>query len=68
VVQEAARELAGRGVIVQINTEENPQLAGRFGIKGIPIIMILRDGRVVVSISGAMDRNTLLAWWKKHVA
>ena len=68
MVQEAARELAGRGVIVQVNTQENPQLAGRFGIKGIPTVMILRDGRVVESVSGAMDRNTLLAWWKRHTA
>ncbi len=68
MVQEAARELAGRGAVVQINTEENPQLAGRFAIKGIPTVMILRDGRVVESVSGAMDRNTLLAWWKRHAA
>jgi thioredoxin 2 len=66
VVQEVAEELAGSGMVVQINTEENPQLASRFGIKGIPTVMILRKGQVVDSVSSAMDRNGLLAWWKRH--
>ncbi len=66
MVQQVAEELAGSGVVVQINTEENPQLATRFGIRGIPTVMILRKGQVVDSVSGAMDRNGLLAWWKRH--
>lgn len=66
MVQEAARALAGRGVIVQVNTQENPQLASRYAIKGIPTVMIQRGGRTVEMVSGAMDRNALLAWWKRH--
>ena len=66
MVQEVAEELAGSGVMVQINTEENPQLAGRFAIRGIPTVMILRKGQVADSVSGAMDKNALLAWWKRH--
>ncbi len=61
-----AEELAGSGVVVQINTEENPQLAGRFGIRGIPTVMILSKGQAVDSASGAMDRNGLLAWWRRY--
>jgi thioredoxin 2 len=67
VVQEIARELAGRGAVVQVNTQENPHLAGRFNVTGIPTVMILKGEKVVDTISGAMDRNALLAWWKKHV-
>ncbi len=61
-----AEELAGSGVVVQINTEENPQLAARFRIRGIPTVMVLRKGQVVDSTSGALDKNALLAWWKRH--
>jgi thioredoxin 2 len=67
VVQEIARELAGRGAVVQVNTQENPQLAGRFNVTGIPTVMILKGEKVLDRISGAMDRNALLAWWKRHV-
>jgi thioredoxin 2 len=65
-VQEAALELAGQGAVVQVNTQENPQLAGRFNISGIPAVLLLRGGREIGRVSGAMDRNALLAWWKRY--
>ena len=63
-----AHKLAGTGVVVQVNTEENPRLADRFGIRSIPAILILKRGEVTDSVSGAMDRNALLAWWRNHTA
>ena len=67
VLQEVAEEMAGKGVVVQVNTEENPQLAGRFNIRGVPTVMAFRGGRVTGSESGAMDRPSLLAWWQQHL-
>lgn len=67
MVQEVARELAGKGAVVQVNTQENPGLAGRFAIRGIPTVLLLRGGKVVDSISGAMGRDALLFWWKRHL-
>ena len=52
---------------MQVNTQENPQLAGRFNVKGIPTVMILKGGKVLDSVSGTLDRNALFAWWKRHV-
>jgi thioredoxin 2 len=66
VVQEAARELAGTGVVVQIDTRISPRLAGRFGIRSIPAVLVLKRGKAAASSSGAMDRNALLAWWRSH--
>jgi thioredoxin 2 len=60
--------MAGQGVVVQINTEENPQIAARFNIRGIPAVMAFKEGRVTDSVSGAMERNALLAWWKRHIS
>jgi thioredoxin-like negative regulator of GroEL len=63
-----AGELAGRGVVVQVNTEENPRLAERFRVSSIPAVLFFRRGQVVDRVNGAMDRNSLLAWWRKHAA
>jgi thioredoxin-like negative regulator of GroEL len=68
VVQEVAHDLAGTGVVVQINTDENHQLAQRFGIRSIPAFVILRRGEVIDSFNGALSRNALLDRWRKHVA
>jgi thioredoxin 2 len=67
-VQEVAEEMAGKGVVVQVNTEESPQLAGRFNIRSVPAVMALLGGRVTGSESGAMDKHSLLAWWQRHLA
>jgi thioredoxin 2 len=66
VVQEVARELAGKGVVVQVNSQENPRLADRFRIRSIPAVLVLKRGQVIDSVNGAMDRNSLLAWWRRH--
>jgi thioredoxin 2 len=66
VVQEVARELSGKGVVVQVNSQENPWLADRFGVRSIPAVLILKRGPVIGRVNGAMDRNSLLAWWQRH--
>jgi thioredoxin 2 len=66
-VREVALELAGRCVVVQVNTQENPGLAGRFNIRGIPALLLLRDGKVLDSISGALEKAALIAWYRKHL-
>jgi thioredoxin 1 len=68
VVQEVARELAGKGVVVQVNTQENPGLASRFSIRGIPTVLLLRGAKVIDSIDGAVGKEALLSWWKRHLS
>lgn len=52
--------------MVQINTQDNPALAARFGVRGIPVVMILKGGRVVDQLSGAQPVDNLLAWFRRH--
>jgi thioredoxin 2 len=66
-VREVARRLAGCAAVVQINTQENPNIGGRFGVRGIPALILLRQGRVVDQISGAQPPEAVLAWVNRHV-
>jgi len=68
VVQETAQKLAGTGVVVQVDTRMNPQLAYRFGVRSIPAVLILKRGKVVASVNGAMDRKALLDWWRSYAS
>ena len=54
-------------MVAQINTDENPVLARRFAIRGIPAFHLLRKGKSVATISGASDLESLVAWFKSHV-
>lgn len=66
MVRNLAEKLAGKAALVQINTEENPNLAGRFGVRGIPALYLLKNGRVVDQLAGAQTIEAILAWFRQR--
>jgi thioredoxin 2 len=61
-VHELAREMAGRALILKVNTEESPELAARFGVQTIPCFVILRGGQVLLQRAGVVPRTELRRW------
>ena len=59
---QAARTLEPRYRLAKVNTEEQQQLAARFGIRSIPTIAIFKNGREIARQAGAMDAATLSRW------
>ena len=52
--------------MAQINTQDNPSLATRFGVRGIPVIKLLQGGRVVAELAGAQPAEAVLAWFRRQ--
>jgi len=65
--EQAAERLASDVRIAKLNTEDEADIAGRFGIRGIPTMIAFRDGREVARQSGAMDLPGILGWIKANV-
>ncbi|MDQ3886692.1 MAG: thioredoxin family protein [Actinomycetota bacterium] len=61
-VERAVGELAGRMKAVKVNVDESPQVTARFQVRGIPTLLLLRDGREVARRVGALPADQLLAW------
>jgi len=59
---EAARQLEPEFRLAKVNTEEEQQLAARFGIRSIPTLALFRNGREVARQAGAMDAASLVRW------
>ena len=59
---QAAKQLEPEFRLAKVNTEEEQQLAARFGIRSIPTLALFRDGREVARQSGAMDTASLVRW------
>jgi thioredoxin 2 len=59
ILEELAREYAGRLKVVKVNVDENPRLSQRFDATSIPTLVVLRDGRQVDRIVGAMPKGDL---------
>jgi thioredoxin 1 len=57
IIEELAEEYKDKGVVVgKINTDENPELAGQFGIRSIPTVLFIKDGEVVDAMIGAAPK------------
>ena len=60
IVEDIARERSDVKVC-KINVDENPELAGQFGVMGIPTLVVMKDGRIVNRSMGAKSRDAILA-------
>jgi thioredoxin 2 len=67
VLEQMARERAGRLKVVKVNTDEHPALAARFAVQGIPLLVLLRDGREIARQAGALPPARLQAWLNSHL-
>ena len=60
--EQAAARLATEARIAKLDTEREPAVAARFGIRSIPTLIVFRNGHEVARQSGAMDLSGLLQW------
>ena len=56
IVDDLSKEYEGRVKVLKLNTDENPDVAGRYQIMGIPTIMFFKDGKVVDKLVGALSK------------
>jgi thioredoxin 2 len=61
-VERVARELAGQIKVVKVNVDELPEISSRFGVQGIPTLLVLRDGHPIARQVGALPDTALLSW------
>jgi thioredoxin 1 len=60
LVDQLAAEYAGRLKVVKIDADANPRAATRLGVRGVPNLVLVRDGRVVGQLIGAVSRARLV--------
>jgi len=57
VVEELATEYSGRLKVAKLNTDENPEIASRYQVMGIPTLMFFKGGQVIDRIVGAASKK-----------
>ena len=59
ILDKLAQEQAGKLVIAKVNTDENPEWAGKFGVQGIPTMLFVSGGKIVHRQVGALPEGML---------
>ncbi len=66
-VDALATEYDGRLTVGKLNVDDNPNTAGRFNIRGIPTLLLFKDGQVVESVVGLTGKEQLKQLIDRHV-
>lgn len=62
ILEEIAQEYGDKIIIAKLNVEQNPNIAPKFGIRGIPTLLIFKNGQLVATQVGALSKAQLKAF------
>jgi thioredoxin-like negative regulator of GroEL len=68
VVEQMGRDYAGRLKVVKLNIDEAPAIAARYGVQGIPLLVVLKGGQEIDRVVGAVPPARLREVLERHVA
>jgi thioredoxin 1 len=60
ILDQVSGQMGGRAIVAKVNVDEEPGLAGSFGIQAIPTLVVMKGGKVVQWFTGVQDANTLI--------
>jgi len=67
ILEEIASEYTGKVKVAKLNIDENPQTPPKYGIRGIPTLMLFKDGNVEATKVGALSKSQLTAFLDSNI-
>jgi thioredoxin 1 len=67
ILDEIGKEYEGRLTIAKLNVDENQQTPAKFGIRGIPTLMLFKNGDIAATKVGALSKSQLTAFIDSHI-
>ncbi len=67
ILDEISKEYQGRLTIAKLNVDENQQTPAKFGIRGIPTLMLFKNGDIAATKVGALSKSQLTAFIDSHI-
>jgi thioredoxin 1 len=61
-LEDLAKELGARVTVAKLNIDENPMTPSKYGVRGIPTLMLFKNGQVAATKIGALPKGKLFEW------
>lgn len=68
MLDELSGEMAGKLTIAKVNIDQNPETPSKYGVRGIPTMIIFKDGQAIATKVGAMPKSKIVEWIDSVVA
>jgi thioredoxin 1 len=62
ILDEVAKEMDGKVSVAKVNIDENPESPQKYGVRGIPTLILFKDGKPFATKVGSMPKSALLEW------
>ena len=59
IVEELAKDMAGKAKVGKLNVDQNPQMAGKYGVMSIPTLIIFKGGEIKKTLNGLQTKEAL---------
>ena len=66
-LEAVSEELEGKVKVAKINVDENPMAASKYGVRGLPTLLVFKEGKVAATHLGAMSKQAMADWIKQNV-
>jgi thioredoxin len=67
ILEEISKEMGDKIKIVKMDIDESPETPNAFGVRGIPTLILFKDGKAVDTKVGAMPKSAVEEWIKQHI-
>jgi thioredoxin 1 len=67
ILDEVSKEYAGRINVTKLNVDENQQTPQKYGVRGIPTLMLFKNGNIEATKVGALSKSQLTAFIDSHI-
>lgn len=67
IVDELSKDMENKLDVYKCNIDENPEVPSKFAVRGIPTLMIFKNGKLVDSKVGSLPKSALYEWVRSHI-
>ncbi|MDA9231484.1 thioredoxin [Rickettsiales bacterium] len=68
LIDELSNDMSGKIDVVKCNIDDNPESPSKYGVRGIPTLMIFKDGKLIDSKVGSIQKSALYEWVEGQIA
>ncbi len=68
ILDDVAKEMSGKLTVAKVNIDDNPESPQKYGVRGIPTMIVFKEGKPIATKVGAMPKSALVEWLNSVVA
>lgn len=68
ILDEVSNDMDGKVTIAKVNIDNNPESPQKYGVRGIPTMILFKDGKAIATKVGSIPKSQLVEWLNSHVA